>query len=127
MFGFRKTKDIITLYHKAGSPASTKIANLLKQASVAAAESASKPEFELDISEGNPTTDQISTILGYVGDRGASSVIKNATTANDALEKFKENVSYFQRPLTVDWNNGKVVPGENESEILKMIEALPKN
>ncbi|KAK4168630.1 thioredoxin-like protein [Cladorrhinum sp. PSN259] len=125
MFGFRKTKDIITLYHKAGSPASTKVAALLKQASAAAAESTGKPEFELDITEAAPTTDQVSTILGYVGDRGASSVIQNAATANDALKKFKENASYFQRPLTVDWNNGKVVPGENESEILKMIDALP--
>jgi hypothetical protein len=27
---------------------------------------------------------------------------------------------------TVDWNNGKVVAGANESEILKMLESLPK-
>jgi hypothetical protein len=26
----------------------------------------------------------------------------------------------------VDWNNGKAQAGENESEILKMINALPK-
>ncbi|KAK4232255.1 thioredoxin-like protein [Podospora fimiseda] len=127
MFGFRSTKDIITLFHKAGSPTSTKVVNLLKQASIAAAESSSKREFELDITERDPTADQVSTILGYVGDKGASSVIENAATASDALKKFKENVSYFQKPLVVDWHNGKVVAGENESEILKLIEALPKN
>jgi hypothetical protein len=26
----------------------------------------------------------------------------------------------------VDWNNGKAAAGENESEILKMVNALPK-
>jgi hypothetical protein len=26
----------------------------------------------------------------------------------------------------VDWNNGKVQAGDNESEILKMLNALPK-
>jgi len=72
---------------------------MLKQASIAAAESASKPEFELNITEDTPTADQISTILSYVGDKGASSVVQNATSANEALKKFKENVSYFQRPL----------------------------
>jgi len=27
---------------------------------------------------------------------------------------------------TVDWNNGKAVAGANESEILKMLNSLPK-
>jgi hypothetical protein len=27
---------------------------------------------------------------------------------------------------TVDWNNGRAVAGDNESEILKMINSLPK-
>ena len=27
----------------------------------------------------------------------------------------------------VDWNQGKVVVGENESEILKLLKALPGN
>jgi len=28
---------------------------------------------------------------------------------------------------TVDWGNGRAVAGANESEILKMIESLPKS
>ena len=39
--------------------------------------------------------------------------------------------SYFGIVLiesqTVDWSNGRAVMGANESEILKMIEALPKS
>ncbi|OTA56804.1 DUF1687-domain-containing protein [Hypoxylon sp. EC38] len=138
MFRFHKTLDIITLFHKAGSPASTRVANLLKQVSANASETAtedqasdhspqthpkrSRQEFELNITEDPPTADQLKTILEYVGKNRISSIVKGATTENEALKKFNENKESFKRPVVVDWNNGKAVASENESEILKMLE-----
>ncbi|KAI0967829.1 DUF1687-domain-containing protein [Xylaria arbuscula] len=138
MFRFHKTLDIVTLFHKAGSPASVRAATVLKQVSANAAESATedqasdhshqsnprRPEFELNITEDPPTADQLKTILEYVGKNKISSIIQGATTENEALKKFRENADSLQRPLVVDWNNGKAIASGNESEILKLLEQL---
>lgn len=108
-----KTLDIITLFHKASSPASVRIAAALKQKSAAAWETATEdqasdhsaqsndrtPQFELQITEQAPTPDQLQTILNYVGPNNISSVIKGATSEKEALRKFKENADSFQRPV----------------------------
>ncbi|GKT95300.1 LOW QUALITY PROTEIN: DUF1687 domain-containing protein [Colletotrichum tofieldiae] len=138
MFRFHKTLDIVTLFHKASSPAP--VANILKQVSANAASGAtedqasdhsvqtnpkkSRAEFELNITEDPPTADQVKTILEYVGKNRISSIIKGASTEQEALRKFQQNSESFQRPVTVDWNNGKAVAGDSESEILKMLNAL---
>ncbi|KAK1641437.1 thioredoxin-like protein [Colletotrichum phormii] len=140
MFGFRKTLDIVTVFHKASSPASVRVVNLLKQVSANAAAGAtedqasdhsvqtspkkSRADFELNITEDPPTADQVKTILEYVGKSKIPSIIKGASTEQDALKKFQQNAEVFQRPVTVDWNNGKAVSGDSESEILKMLNAL---
>ncbi|KAI9163233.1 putative redox protein fmp46 [Paramyrothecium foliicola] len=135
MFRFRKTLDIVTLFHKPSSPASTKVATLLKQVSANAQAAAtqdqasdhsaqnkiSRDPFELNITEDPPTTDQVQTIIGYVGQSGISSIIKGANNEQDALKRFKENKDNLFRPLTVDWNNGKAIVGDNEAEILKQL------
>lgn len=134
-----------------------RVANLVKQISANAQVGATldqasdhsaqtKPgrePFELNITEDPPTTDQVQTILGYVGTGGISKVIKGARDEKDALKRFKESKENFLRPLvclclressihaqltnmihqTVDWNNGKAVAGDNESEILKILNA----
>ncbi|ATY60652.1 Thioredoxin-like fold [Cordyceps militaris] len=133
MFRFNKTLDIVTVFHKAGSPASVKVANLVKQISANAQVGATMDQasdtkpgrepFELNITEDPPTTDQVQTILGYVGTGGISKIIKGARDEKDALKRFKESKESFLRPLTVDWNNGKAVAGDNESEILKILNA----
>jgi hypothetical protein len=61
----------------------------------------------LDIQEGPPTSDQLSSILDYLGPSKAGSVVKDATGSSDALRKFKASETAFQRPVTVDWNNGR--------------------
>ncbi|EKD12233.1 uncharacterized protein L3040_000296 [Drepanopeziza brunnea f. sp. 'multigermtubi'] len=140
MFRFHKTKDVITLFHKASSPASMKVNSLLKQVSANASEYATqdqasdhsrqskpqRPEFELEVTEEPPTTDQLKSILEYVGAQKAGTIIKGARDEADAMKKLKESSENFQAPVTVDWANGKAVPGANESEILKMIDSLPK-
>lgn len=83
-------------------------------------------EFQLDVTENPPTADQLQTILGYVGPKGISSIIEGAVNEQEALKKFKSNPDSFKRPVVVDWNIGKALAGDNESEILKMLGALPK-
>jgi len=108
-----KPKDIITLFHKASSPSSVRVATLLKQISANASESATedqasdhsaqsnppRDEFELNITEDAPTPDQLQTILEYVGGTSISSIVKGATSPADALKKFKQNQENFQRPV----------------------------
>ncbi|KAF5670642.1 fatty acid [Fusarium heterosporum] len=137
MFRFQKTLDTVTVFHKASSPGSVRVANLLKQISANASSGATldqasdhsaqtapvRDEFELNITEDPPTDDQVKTILDYVGTSGISNVIKGASNEKDALRKFKESRDNFVRPMVVDWNNGKAVSGDNESEILKLLKA----
>ncbi|ORY60540.1 thioredoxin-like protein [Pseudomassariella vexata] len=137
---FHKTKDIITLFHKAGSPASVRAVAVLKQASANASQSATedqasdhshqthaqRSEFDLNVTEDPPTTDQLQTILEYVGQNKIKSVVSGANTVTEALKTFKESPDSFKRPVVVDWNNGKAVATESESEILKMVNELSK-
>lgn len=136
-----KTLDVITLFHKPSLPASTRVANLLKTASAHASETATEDQasdhshqntavarepFDLEITESDPTPDQLNSIFEYVGGGKAAQLVKGASTQSDALRKLKESGDNFQRPVIVDWNQGRAVVGENESEILKLLRELPK-
>jgi len=142
MFRFvNKSLDIITLFHKPSLPSSVKVYTLLKQAHASTSEHATldqasdhtpqsiqqHQEFELDVTEEPPTPDQLRTILEYVGAQRAGTIIKGAKDEADAMRKLKENGDNFQRPLTVDWNNGRAVIGDDKSEILKLLASLPKH
>lgn len=104
-----KTLDIVTVFHKASSPASVRVANLLKQVSANATAGATldqasetKPareQFELNVTEDPPTDDQVKTILEYVGTSGIPNIIKGANNEKDALKKFKESKENFIRPV----------------------------
>lgn len=109
----RKTLDTVTVFHKASSPASTRVANLLKQLSANAQSGATidqasdhdsqsnapREPFELNITEDPPTADQVQTILEYVGAGGVSRIVNGARDNKDALEKFKKNKDSFLRPV----------------------------
>ncbi|KAJ6151226.1 hypothetical protein N7470_007820 [Penicillium chermesinum] len=153
MFRFSKTLDPITLFHSPPLASSTRALNLLKQASINAAETATEDqaseysshakqqrgEFELEVTANPPTTDQLRSIIEYVspvsgvggqGDKKTyevSELVKGAKDAEDAVKKFKEDQSRFVRPITVDWVNGRAVIGDQESEILRMVRQLPSN
>ena len=133
---------MITLFHKPSAASSVRIANLLKQASAHAAETATEDQasdhshqtqvtnrepFELEITENAPTPDQLSSILEYVGPGKASQLVKGASSKLDALKKLKENPENFVRPVVVDWNQGRAVVGDNESEILKLVREAPSD
>ncbi|CAD0094913.1 unnamed protein product [Aureobasidium vineae] len=81
-----------------------------------------RTDFEL----GLPTNDQLTNIFEYLGQDKIGNVIEGASSPTEALRKLKENGSLFQRPLVVDWGNGRAVSGDNESEILKLLQTTPK-
>ncbi|KAK3709411.1 hypothetical protein LTR37_010972, partial [Vermiconidia calcicola] len=66
-----------------------------------------RTDFDLDVQEAPPTNDQLNSILEYIGPSKAGSVVKDATSSSDALKKFKASESAFQRPVVVDWHNGR--------------------
>ncbi|KAL8726556.1 MAG: hypothetical protein Q9181_006001 [Wetmoreana brouardii] len=137
-----KSLDVITLFHKASSPASVRAHTLLKQISAHASENATedqatdhssqnkfqRTDFELNVTEDPPTSDQLRTILEYVGSGGgrAGQIVEGAVDEADALKKLKEDPSKFKQPVIVDWNNGRAVFGYRESDIMKMISQLPR-
>ncbi|KAL5395914.1 hypothetical protein PMIN02_003653 [Paraphaeosphaeria minitans] len=135
IFGEHGAKNVVTLFHKPSSTASTRVLTLLKQTnaqSVAHAtedqasshqvqDKAERMEFELDVTEAPPTADQLKSILDYLGGpRTASKVVSGAQDETDAMRRLKADGETFLRPV-VDWNQGKAVVGESESEILSML------
>ncbi|KAI9804967.1 MAG: hypothetical protein M1833_006270 [Piccolia ochrophora] len=140
MLRFHKSLDVITLFHKPSSAPSMRVLTLLKQTAATASETATedqagdhshqdrrqRTDFELNVTEEPPTSDQLRSIFEYAGAKKAGDIVKGARDEADAMKKLKESVENFQRPVTVDWNNGRTVLGDNESEILKLINTLPR-
>lgn len=63
-------------------------------------------------------------ILEYMGARTAGSLVEGAKDPEEAIKTV--NPKTFKPPVTVDWNNGRAVAGDNESEIMRMVAQLPK-
>jgi arsenate reductase-like glutaredoxin family protein len=117
-----KTKDVISLFHNAKSPASIRVNTLLKQASANASEHATedqasdhsaqthpkRQEFELEVTEEPPTQDQLKSILEYIGAQKASTIIKGARDEADAMRKLKDNAESFQRPVVCSASTGNL-------------------
>lgn len=59
---------------------------------------AERTEFELDVTEAPPTTDQLKNILDYLGG-SPGRVIQGATDESDAMRRLKADGNTFQRPL----------------------------
>lgn len=64
-------------------------------------------ERNADVQEGAPTSDQLTSILEYLGPAQAGSVIADSTGTTDAIKKFKANENSFQAPVTVDWMSAR--------------------
>ncbi|KAK8216079.1 thioredoxin-like protein [Phyllosticta capitalensis] len=140
LFGENAAKNVITVFHEPSSSASTRVLTFLKQAQAnskstatidqatdsAAQHDLAHQEFDLDIQEAPPTTDQVRTILEYIGQERAGEIIQGANSEEEAVRKFKLNAGSISRPLVVDWMAGKVVIGENQSKILELLKESQK-
>lgn len=81
---------------------------------------AERTEFELEVTEEPPTADQLKSIVEYLGGSSAiGRVIEGAKDETDALRRLKADANTFQRPLVVDWNQGKA--GECTARVLSLI------
>lgn len=127
-------KNVVTLFHKPSSQASLRAHTILKQAnaqSVATAtedqasshdaqNKAERTEFELEVTEEPPTADQLKSIVEYLGGPSAiGRVIEGAKDETDALRRLKADANTFQRPLVVDWNQGKA--GECTARVMSLV------
>lgn len=107
-------KNVITIFHKSSSPSSTRILNLLKQHQATSTATATKSQasnhslhdqeertgnFELDVSEANPTSDQLRSILDFVGDQNVGKLIPGEKDKRMAIEKVTKDAESFQRPV----------------------------
>ncbi|GAB7344783.1 hypothetical protein MBLNU457_3248t1 [Dothideomycetes sp. NU457] len=133
---FKQTgvKDVITLFHAPQNPASVRVHTLLKQTAATAHSTATidqasshdqqskteRTDYELQVEEGAPTNDQLRSIIDYLGQDKAANVVDGAKDGEDAIKMIGKG-SVLKRPLVVDWNNGRVVAGDSESEILKLL------
>lgn len=107
-------KNVITIFHKPSSPSSTRILNLLKQHQATSTATATKSQasnhalqdqagqnasFELDVSEANPTSDQLRSILDFVGDHDIGKLVPGEKDKRMAIEKMTKDAESFQRPV----------------------------
>lgn len=109
-------KNVVTLFHKPSSQPSTRVLTLLKQANAEAVahatedqasshhaqNKAERTEFELDVTEAPPTSDQLKNILEYLGgpvSGAAGKVIQGAKDESDALRRLQADGEAFKRPL----------------------------
>lgn len=101
---------------------------LIKTASAQASQAANegtkattaRDPFEFNITEENPTDDQIQTICEYVGPTKIPQVVKGANSVAEALRKFKQDQASFQRPVVSCFlNKGLTALGaRTSSEVL---------
>lgn len=102
-------KNVITLFHSPNSPSSIRIHSFLKQANAqtiahatedqasdhSQQNKAEKNEFELEVTEADPTADQLRSMLEFSGAPNIGHVVEGATSVGDAVGK----MSKFQRPV----------------------------
>ena len=103
--------DVITLFHRPTVASSVRVLNLLEQSSSDAAEAATedqagghsaetgRQEFELNVTEDPPTSDQLRSILEYIGAKRVGEIVRGARDEADAMRKLQQNSENFQRPL----------------------------
>ncbi|KAF2668973.1 hypothetical protein BT63DRAFT_478867 [Microthyrium microscopicum] len=125
LFGEAGAKNAVTLFSKPNHQASASVAQFLRSANVVKEAGAKKDDsgskFELTVSEEPPTSDQLRSILEFVGESNASKVVEGADNVEDAQRKVRLNADTLKRPLTVDWNAGKVTIGDSQSELKSML------
>ncbi|KAF8809967.1 hypothetical protein BYT27DRAFT_7187293 [Phlegmacium glaucopus] len=128
---FTKRLPEISIFHHPSSAPSTRALNLLRSSlsTPYPVDSAKgKPlEFELQVVESSPTSDQLKTILSYFPSKAANpsmvflsahpsgpSTLGEPTTVQGIVELAEKNPLAIKWPIVVDWNSGKASIGDVE-------------
>ncbi|KAK9451188.1 thioredoxin-like protein [Limtongia smithiae] len=118
---FNSVRAVVTLFHSPTSSASRRILQFLK---IHAADTKIQ-NFDLQVTEANPTKDQLKTILNYVGQAKIGAIVPGAGTYNEAAGLLEKGSSLaVLRPMVVDWVNGKAVLGDDEEGVKKLVAGL---
>ncbi|KAF8472627.1 hypothetical protein BDZ91DRAFT_846141 [Kalaharituber pfeilii] len=132
-----KTPDVLTLFHSPNSESSTRILSLLKSSQPLTGThttTTSTPiRYELDIitAPALPTPSQYKSIVEFLGgDAQAKKVLREVSQSEEGAGELAakegnrlEGVDIV-RPLLVDWNNGRVVVGDDDAAVKKIIESI---
>ncbi|KAK7208102.1 thioredoxin-like protein [Myxozyma melibiosi] len=116
---FNSARNVITLFHSPTSSASRRILQLLKSK-----QTEGKRLFDLDVTEGVPTKDQLKTILKYAGQSKVSAIVPGATSYTEASAILEGGSKNLLRPMVIDWVNGKAVLGDDEAGVKTMISSI---
>ncbi|KAK9459109.1 thioredoxin-like protein [Lipomyces oligophaga] len=119
---FNSARTVITLFHSPTSSASRRILQCLKQHE----SSVSNRLYDLDVTEGVPTRDQLKTILKYAGETKVSSIVPGATSYTEATAILEGGEKNILRPMVIDWSNGKAILGDDEPAVKKLLSTLEK-
>ena len=58
-----------------------------------------RTEFELNVTEDPPTSDQLRSILEYVGGRKAKELVEGSKDERDAMRRLAQDGSKFMAPV----------------------------
>ncbi|KAJ7151714.1 hypothetical protein C8R46DRAFT_491239 [Mycena filopes] len=124
--GWTRTLHEISIFHHAASPPSVKALEILRSALSAPyppGKGSAPLQFNLEVVEGPPNSDQLRTIMSYLPSKNAGSSSPSAAstflsahpstassdganlTMVESLAREKPNT--FKWPVVVDWNAGK--------------------
>ncbi|KAF8200216.1 thioredoxin-like protein [Pholiota molesta] len=139
---FKRKLPEISIFHHPSSPPSTKALSLLKSSlsnPYPPDSDKKKPlEFNLDVVESPPTSDQLNTILSYLSPKAinpsmvflsvrpsAPSGSEVPSTVDAIAELAQRNPNVLKWPIVVDWYDGKASVGDVEG-VKGILETLRK-
>ncbi|KAJ7037370.1 thioredoxin-like protein [Mycena alexandri] len=142
--GWTRTLHEISIFHHSGSPPSVKALGLLRSAlsePYPPGRGSAPLQFNLDVVEAPPNSDQLRTIMSYLPSKNSSSSPSAASVflsahpsaassdgANlavvESLGRDKPNT--FKWPVVVDWNAGKASVGDVDG-VKGILELLRQN
>ncbi|KAF8884478.1 thioredoxin-like protein [Infundibulicybe gibba] len=139
---FTRRLPEISIFHNPASPPSIKALALLRTSLSGPypSENASAPplQFNLDVVETPPTSDQLRTIMSYIPSKTAnpSSALLSAHPSSPSPSEHpqgfselanlsRQNPSAFKWPIVVDWTGGQASIGDVDG-VKAMLETLRK-
>ncbi|KAL5478847.1 hypothetical protein ACEPAI_2124 [Sanghuangporus weigelae] len=139
--GFLRSRPAVSIFHHPSSPQSSRAVELLRSALVDPYPPGSESgplDFELEVVESAPTSDQVKTILSYLpsSSAGPSTFIsshpsssgigaESQVTSKTLAELARSNPSALKWPIVVDWMGGRANVGDVDG-VRAILDAIRK-